>query len=108
MTDPNEDRAAIIAKLLQQPEMTPEQRAEFERQMAEVGRQWALIAEQLRIGFAAMVESMTETAEIIAKVRGLEQPPEDPRERALWMLQHRNHGPAQPPAGKARRRFRRS
>ncbi|GAA3404999.1 hypothetical protein [Pseudarthrobacter polychromogenes] len=54
-------------------------------------------AVKLAEGFEAMTVGLVKFAEA-AREAGLvpEEPPTDPRARALWMKQHRNHGPEQP------------
>lgn len=62
-----------------------------------LGEQLTEVWTQLRPRIDAMREAFVEAGRIA------EQPPTDPRERALWLRQHRNTGPARPGPQKRRR-----
>jgi len=91
---PYEEDDGILYAVM--PDGTRYPLARIER-MREAGEQLRLVIDSVRRGFEEMRPAIVQVAESLRRAGVLaEQPPTDPRARALWLRQHRNTGPAKP------------
>lgn len=75
----------------------PEVRAELTRRFAEVGRVISEWLNGMRPAIEAAARSMGSLVESMREAGMLpDEPPADPRARALWLRQHRSTGPSRP------------
>jgi hypothetical protein len=76
----------------------PETRARMEADLQRFAEQYGLLVSSVSEALARAVEQyrpLLESVSATLRDAGVlpEQPPEDPRERALWLRQHRGAGP---------------
>lgn len=98
------EHEANLARLREVLTLTPEQLARLGETAEQLGRAAQVAAEQIGRAFAALVEGLRPVREQLVDAGVLpDEGPADPRERALWLRQHRNTGPEVPRAQRARR-----